>query len=134
VRGSSGVLGQPGFGRIRVLDFWDSNGGSLSRGVIMGMRNQQWPWFAILARTGRGRNATLLLENAGYERYLPVSKFIRRWSDRLKEEDVPLFRWYLFCRMKPHSRLPVSISPGVIATVGLGQTPITAAAHDIAAH
>src|SRR5439155_2222867 len=58
----------------------------------MGMRNQQWPWFAILARTGRERNATLLLENAGYECYLPVSKFIRRWSDRLRGRCTPVSR------------------------------------------
>ena len=44
----------------------------------MGIRNQQWPWFAILARTGREKNATILLENAGYECYLPVSKFTRQ--------------------------------------------------------
>ena len=99
----------------------------------MGMRNQQWPWFAILARTGRERNATLLLENAGYECYLPVSKFIRRWSDRLKEVDVPLFPGYLFCRMNPHNRLPVSMTPGVIQIVGVGKTPIPVEEQEIAA-
>ena len=96
----------------------------------MGMRNQQWPWFAILARTGRERNATLLLENAGYECYLPVSKFIRRWSDRL---DVPLFPGYLFCRMNPHNRLPVLMTPGVIQIVGVGKTPIPVEEQEIAA-
>src|SRR5438105_13673427 len=90
----------------------------------MGMRNQQWPWFEILARTGRERNATLLLENAGYECYLPVSKFIRRWSDRVKEVDLPLFPGYLFCRMNPHNRLTVLMTPGVIQIVGVGKTPI----------
>src|SRR5213080_2256998 len=99
----------------------------------MGMRNQQWPWFAILARTGRERNATLLLENAGYECYLPVSKFIRRWSDRLKEVDVPLFPGYLFCRMNPHNRLPVLMTPGVIQIVGVGKTPIPVEEQEIAA-
>src|SRR5258708_1714973 len=99
----------------------------------MGMRNQQWPWFAILARTGRERNATLLLENAGYECYLPVSKFIRRWSDRVKEVDVPLFPGYLFCRMNPHNRLPVLMTPGVIQIVGVGKTPIPVEEQEIAA-
>lgn len=90
----------------------------------MGMRNQQWPWFAILARTGREKNATLLLENAGYECYLPVIKFTRQWSDRLKEIELPLFPGYLFCRMNPHNRLPVLTTPGVIQIVGVGKTPI----------
>jgi transcription antitermination factor NusG len=90
----------------------------------MGMRNQQWPWFAILARTGREKNATILLENAGYECYLPVIKFTRQWSDRLKEIELPLFPGYLFCRMNPHNRLPVLMTPGVIQIVGVGKTPI----------
>jgi len=88
-------------------EFWDSNGGSFSSGVSMGIRNQQWPWFAILARTGREKNATLLLENAGYECYLPLIKFTRQWSDRVREIEMPLFSGYLFCRMNPHNRLPV---------------------------
>src|SRR2546422_339564 len=99
----------------------------------MGMRNQQWPWFAILARTGREKTATLLLENAGYECFLPVSKFIRRWYDRLKEVDVPLFPGYLFCRMNPHNRLPVLMTPGVIQIVGVGKTPIPVEEEEIAA-
>ena len=99
----------------------------------MGFRNKQWPWFAILARTGREKNATLLLENAGYECYLPVSKFTRRWSDRVKEVEVPLFPGYLFCRMNPHNRLPVLMTPGIIQIVGVGKTPIPVAEEEIAA-
>jgi len=99
----------------------------------MGARNQQWPWFAVLARTGRERTATLLLENAGFECYLPVSKFTRRWSDRVKEVEVPLFPGYLFCRMNPHNRLPVLITPGLIQIVGVGKTPIPVEEQEIAA-
>ncbi|PYT82466.1 MAG: NusG-like protein [Acidobacteria bacterium] len=90
----------------------------------MGIRSQQWPWFAILVRTGREKSARLLLENAGYECFLPVSKSARRWSDRTKMIDVPLFPGYLFCRMNPHNRLTVLMTPGVIQIVGVGKTPI----------
>jgi transcription antitermination factor NusG len=99
----------------------------------MGFRNKQWPWFAILARTGREKNATLLLENAGYECYLPVSKFTRRWSDRVKEVEVPLFPGYLFCRMNANNRLPVLMTPGVIQIVGVGKAPIPVEEEEIAA-
>ncbi len=77
----------------------------------MGMRQQQWPWFAILSRTGREKTTTLLLENSGYQCFLPVSKSRRLWSDRVKELEVPLFPGYLFCRMNPHNRLPVLQTP-----------------------
>ena len=35
---------------------WDSYGGSFSRESIMGMRQQQWPWFAILSNGQRKNN------------------------------------------------------------------------------
>ena len=104
-----------------------------SPGDTMGKRDQQWPWFAILARTGRERNATLLLENTGYECYLPVSKLVRKWSDRVKETEVPLFPGYFFCRMNPHNRLPVLTTPGVMQIVGVGKTPVAVEEQEIAA-
>ena len=100
----------------------------------MRIRNhQQWPWFAIMARTGREKSSTLLLENAGYECLLPVSKYTRHWSDRKKEVEVPLFPGYLFCRMDPYNRLPVLMTPGVIQIVGAGKTLIPVEEEEIAA-
>jgi transcription antitermination factor NusG len=99
----------------------------------MGIGNQQWPWFAILVRTSREKSACLLLETAGYECFLPISKYMRRWSDRMKEVEVPLFPGYLFCRMNPHNRLPVLMTPGVVQIVGIGKTPIPVAEEEIAA-
>ena len=102
-------------------------------GGTMGIRNQQWPWFAILAKTGREKNVTMLLENAGHECYLPAIKFTRQWSDRLKETEMPLFPGYLFCRMNPQNRLPVLMTPGVIQIVGVGKTPIPVDEQEITA-
>ena len=99
----------------------------------MGVRSQQWPWFAILVRTGREKTASLLLENAGYECFLPVSRSTRRWSDRTKLIEVPLFPGYLFCRMNPHNRLTVLMTPGVIQIVGVGRTPVPVAQEEIEA-
>jgi transcription antitermination factor NusG len=99
----------------------------------MGDRDQQWPWFAILARTGREKTANLQLENAGYQCFLPISKYVRRWSDRMKEVEVPLFPGYLFCRMNPNNRLPVLMTPGVIQIVGAGKTLIPVGEEEIAA-
>jgi len=99
----------------------------------MSIRNHNWPWFALMVRTGREKPATLHLENGGYECFLPVSKFIRRWSDRMKEIEVPLFPGYLFCRMDPHNRLPVLMTPGVIQIVGAGKSLIPVQEEEIAA-
>jgi len=103
------------------------------QGGTMSMRNQQWPWFAILTRTGREKSATVLLENTGFECYLPAIKFTRKWSDRMKEIELPMFPGYLFCRMNPQNRLPVLMTPGVIQIVGVGKTPIPVEEQEIAA-
>src|SRR6266478_809019 len=99
----------------------------------MSTRNLPWPWYAILTKTGREKNATLLLENSGFECYLPVSKSSRRWSDRTKLIDVPLFPGYLFCRMNPHNRLSVLMTPGVIQIVGMGKTPVPVEEQEVSA-
>ena len=99
----------------------------------MGNGTQQWPWFAILVRTSREKAANSLLENTGYECFLPISRYMRRWSDRMKEVEVPLFPGYLFCRMNQHNRLPVLMTPGVIQIVGVGKTPVPVEEEEIAA-
>lgn len=99
----------------------------------MDIRDQRWPWYALMVRTGREKTATLQLENGGYECFLPVSKYTRRWSDRMKEVEVPLFPGYLFCRMNPQNRLPVLMTPGVIQIVGVGKSPIPVEEDEIAA-
>ena len=89
----------------------------------MGIHDQQWPWYAIMVRASREKYATNFLEGAGYKCFLPLSKFTRRWSDRTKTSEVPLFPGYFFCRMDPHNRLPVLMTPGVIQIMGIGKTP-----------
>lgn len=90
----------------------------------MSVRNQQWPWFAIEVRTSCERTANLLLENAGYECFLPFARGISHRAERNKGFEMPLFPGHFFCRMNPHDRLPVLMTPGVVQIVGTGQTPM----------
>jgi transcription antitermination factor NusG len=63
------------------------------------------------------------LKGQGYECFLPLYKSERRWSDRVKEIDQPLFPGYLFCRFDLHNRGPLLMTPGVQQLVGIGRTP-----------
>lgn len=99
----------------------------------MHFRSDPWPWFAVQVRTCREKSAQVFLENGGYECFLPVAKCFRRWSDRLKESDIPLFPGYLFCRMDPQYRLPVLKTPGVIQIVGVGKVPVAVEEEELAA-
>jgi transcription antitermination factor NusG len=95
--------------------------------------NGNWPWFAVQVRTCSEKTSTLLLENIGYQCFLPIAKCVHRWSDRMKEVEIPLFPGYLFCRMNPNQRLPVLKVPGVIQIVGVGKTPLPVEEEEIAA-
>jgi transcription antitermination factor NusG len=92
----------------------------------MGACSQRWPWFAIQVKTCAEKAATTVLQYKGYECFLPLGKSKRRWSDRIKELEVPLFPGYLFCRFDPYARLPILKTPGVIQVLGIGKnlTPV----------
>lgn len=82
-----------------------------------------FPWFALQVRTRQETGVADQLSGQGYERFLPLYKVRKRWSDRIKEVEAPLFPGYLFCRFNPHDRLPILKTPGVIQIVGFKEGP-----------
>jgi transcription antitermination factor NusG len=82
-----------------------------------------FPWFALQVRARQEASVSGQLEGQGFERFLPVYKLRKRWSDRIKEFDAPLFPGYLFCRFNPQNRLPILKTPGVIQIVGFNSIP-----------
>lgn len=90
------------------------------------------PWFALHVRNRYEATVTAHLTAKGYEWFLPLEKSRRRWSDRFKEVEQPLFPGYVFCRFDPFSRLPILITPGVIGVVGAAKTPIAIEDSEIA--
>lgn len=83
-----------------------------------------YPWFALQARMRHETVVADHLQGKGYEWFLPLYKERRRWSDRFKELDSPLFPGYLFCRFNPHDRLPILKTPGVTQIVGYNHVPV----------
>ncbi len=82
-----------------------------------------FPWFALQVRTRQEASVSQQLNGQGYERFLPLYKLRKRWSDRIKEVNAPLFPGYLFCRFNPQDRLPILKTPGVIQIVGFNNGP-----------
>jgi transcription antitermination factor NusG len=82
-----------------------------------------FPWFALQVRTRQEVSIAQQLKGQGYERFLPLYKLRKRWSDRIKEVETPLFPGYLFCRFNPQDRLPILRTPGVIQIVGFNNGP-----------
>jgi transcription antitermination factor NusG len=82
------------------------------------------PWFAIQARSRYENVVAAFLSGKGYEWFLPTYWCRRRWSDRIKKVELPLFPGYLFCRFNPQDRLPILQTPGLVSIVGIGKNPV----------
>jgi transcription antitermination factor NusG len=78
-------------------------------------------WFALQVRGRQEFNISENLGSNGYEWFLPLYKSSKRWSDRIKQVDSPLFPGYVFCRFNPMDRLPILKIPGVIQIVGFNR-------------
>lgn len=81
------------------------------------------PWFALQVRTRHETGVANFLTGKGYEPFLPTYQARKRWSDRIKIVDAPLFAGYLFCRFDVNNRLPILTTPGVIQIVGFNRIP-----------
>lgn len=83
---------------------------------------ESFPWYALQVRPRFEKIIASTLASKGYEGFLPLYRHRSRWSDRMKEVELPLFSGYLFCRFDINKRLPVVITPGVMHIVGIGNT------------
>ena len=88
-------------------------------------------WYALQVKSRKESSASLHLQSAGYECFLPTYKCQRQWSDRVKELVQPLFPGYLFCRFDFHNRRALVMTPGVIQIVGNGRMPLPVADAEI---
>jgi transcription antitermination factor NusG len=64
------------------------------------------------------------LARKGLAGFLPLYRSRRRWSDRIKELELPLFPGYVFCWFAYGERLKVLKTPGVTSLVRFGKTVI----------
>jgi len=90
-------------------------------------------WYAIQLRPRCEKFVAVQLRNKGYEEYLPMYRSRRRWSDRVKEIQLPLFPGYIFCKFDVMHRLPIVVTPGVISIVGYGKMPLAIPEQEITA-
>jgi transcription antitermination factor NusG len=80
-------------------------------------------WFALTVKPRHEKATLLALQSRGLEAFLPVHEARRKWSDRIKRLEMPLFTGYVFCRFSLDNRLPVLSTPGVNSIVSFGGTP-----------
>lgn len=80
-------------------------------------------WYALVVRSRFERIVARNLAAQDYEVFLPVMKTRRRWSDRIKVLEVPLFPGYVLSRFDPTDRLRALMIPGVSHVVSFDGQP-----------
>jgi transcription antitermination factor NusG len=81
-------------------------------------------WYALQVRTRWESSTAVLLSGKGYQTFLPTYKTKKRANGQFREANAPLFPGYVFCNFDAQNRLPILITPGVIAVVGRGRVPL----------
>lgn len=71
-------------------------------------------WLAVYTRPRWEKKVNQLLIEKGMESYCPLNKVRRKWSDRVKVVEEPLFKSYVFLKVNDEGRTAVRMTPGVI--------------------
>ena len=90
-------------------------------------------WYALQVRSRKENYVASQITGRGYECLLPTYRSVRKWSDRVKELEQPLFPGYLFSRFDIQDRRPLITTPGVLQIVGSGRTAIPVSDEEIRA-
>lgn len=71
-------------------------------------------WLAVYTRPRWEKKVNQLLIEKGLESYCPLNKVRRKWSDRVKVVEEPLFKSYVFVRVSDEDRSAVRMTNGAI--------------------
>ncbi len=91
-------------------------------------------WYPLQTRYQCEKKVDAALRDEGFESFAPMQIEARRWSDRTKLVEAPLFPGYTFVRMEPEPRLLVKVLrlPGLVRFVTSGRELIAVPDEEIA--
>ncbi len=71
-------------------------------------------WLAVYTRPRWEKKVNQLLIEKGLESYCPLNKVRRKWSDRVKVVEEPLFKSYVFVKVCEEDKAAVRMTNGAI--------------------
>lgn len=71
-------------------------------------------WLAVYTRPRWEKKVNKLFVDKGLESYCPLNKVRRKWSDRIKLVEEPLFKSYVFVKVSEEDRAIVRTTSGAI--------------------
>jgi transcription antitermination factor NusG len=71
-------------------------------------------WYAVYTKPRWEKKVSELIEKKGLEAYCPLTRIRRKWSDRYKTIEEPLFKSYVFVRIEEEDKTRVRLTDGVV--------------------
>ncbi|MEP7279475.1 MAG: UpxY family transcription antiterminator [Bacteroidota bacterium] len=71
-------------------------------------------WLAVYTKPRREKKIDRMLTDGGMESYCPLNKVRRKWTDRVKLVDEPLFKSYVFVHVNQEEEQQVREVSGVL--------------------
>ena len=89
-------------------------------------------WLVIYTKPRWEKKLADQLAQKGFEVYCPTQRVKRRWSDRTKWIDQPLFSSHIFIHMEPERRDAVYFTPGFVRFLFWDKRPAVVRDEEIA--
>jgi transcription antitermination factor NusG len=90
-------------------------------------------WYAVHTVSRHEKVVARQMNGNGLDHFLPLYKSARRWKDRRKELELPLFPGYVFVRIAFQDRLQVQKLRGVLQIVSFNGKPALVPENEIEA-
>ena len=78
------------------------------------MAQEKKSWYAVYTRPHSEKKVFDRLQDAGFEAYCPLNRVKKKWSDRIKWVEEPLFKSYVFVKVTESGRTGVRMVNGVV--------------------
>ena len=76
--------------------------------------NESKHWYAVYTKPRWEKKICAQLEKKGLVYYCPMNKVRRKWSDRYKVIEEPLFKSYVFVQVSEEEKTRVRLTDGVV--------------------
>jgi transcription antitermination factor NusG len=95
-------------------------------------RDQKF-WHALYVKSRTEKKVLSQLEDNGFQAYLPLVTQIKKWSDRKKKVEEPLFKSYVFVYSNEKEYIPILNIYGVVRFVSFERKAVVVPENQILA-
>ncbi len=88
-------------------------------------------WYALYVQPRKEKVVHRELQKRDFECYLPLKKEIRKWADRKKQVELPLFTSYVFVKIEEYKQWNVLQVPGAVKFIWFGGKAVPIPEHQI---